>query len=57
VTTRVFIREEGVEGKIISQMLYGAMVSYEVGGIHHEVFMSSEDYDELDEIIEYEEIE
>lgn len=48
MSQEVYIRDVGVRGEIMSQMAYGAIVRYAIGGIEHYELMSDEDYEDLD---------
>ena len=43
----VWIPSEGVVGRVISQMAYGAIVNYSVRGIEFREMMPDEDYEPL----------
>jgi len=58
MNTTVWIKDENVEGVILTEMLHGAIIAYDLGGFHHEVLMDKDDYIVKDEIFfEFEEID
>jgi hypothetical protein len=46
-STYVWISDPGVVGRVVSQMLYGAVVEYNFGGIEFNEMLADEDYEEL----------
>lgn len=46
----VYIPDENVKGWIVTEMTHGAIVAYDLGGIHNEVLLSNEDYVVLNEM-------
>lgn len=55
VSQQVFVLHEGVIGEVMSQMAYGAIVRYAVGGIEHYELMGNDDFEalhSLDEVME-----
>ena len=58
MNTRVWIKDENVEGTILTEMTHGAIVAYELGGFHYEELMDKEDYVVKDEMFfDFEEID
>ena len=43
----VWIPDPGVVGRVVSQMLYGAVVQYSFGGIEFNEMLVDEDYEEM----------
>lgn len=60
VSQQVYVLHESVIGEVMSQMAYGAIVRYAIGGIEHYELMSNEDFEVLndfDDVMEAFEIE
>ena len=43
----VWIPDPGVVGRVLSQMLYGAVVQYNFGGLEFNEMLVDEDYEEM----------
>jgi hypothetical protein len=45
VSVYVWISDPGVVGRVLSQMLYGAVVQYNFGGIEFNEMLADDDYE------------
>jgi hypothetical protein len=53
VSQQVYIYDEQVLGEVVSQMAYGSIIRYSIGGIEYYELLSNEDFEVLEDY-EYE---